>query len=188
MALASTSDVEVALGRSLTAEEATRAAGLLTQASVEVERYTGFRFTAGDYTIARTALRGRVAVPAADPTVAEVRLVDCDGGAEVLTDWTLRRRTLYLGRSGDVDVEVDFTVAEGAEVPAEVVGVVAAMVARSVTQTPDEAATVTQAGLGSAQVSYTSNTSGGSVWMAKADKLLLSRYRRPRGPILLVRG
>lgn len=183
MALAVNTDVEAALGRSLTAEESARAVGLLDKATAEVERWTGFRFTAGDYTITRTVRRGQVRIPAATPTVAEVRAVDCVGNATVLTDWTLRRRTLYVRAAGDV--EVDFTT-PGIS-PDEVVNIVATMVARSVTQAPDQSALVSQAGLGSAQVSYTSSTSGGSTWLTKADKALLSAYRGVRSSILLVR-
>lgn len=177
MALATITNLEAALGRSLSAEETTRGEYLLRSAEAAILAETRWRFE-GEHTIARRPHQGRITIPALAPTVSEVREVDeTDGTATVLTDWTLRGRTIY-GLTGSCLVEVDFAVADGT-VPQEITDLTAGIAAASLPTT----AGVSQASAGSFQVSYVDAT--GRVYFSKSDKLILAKYRTPRRAIQL---
>ena len=180
-ALATSTDVETAIGRTLTAEETARAGSLLLLASAAVEDATGYRFTPGSYTVSRTARSGRVVLPGPVDSVDEVRSIDrCDGSAEVLTvvtDYTTRGRTVY-GLTGLV--EVDFTTVDA--VPAEVVALVAGVVAGTLSAPPVGA---TQETTGPYSVSYIS--SSGRVFLSASDKAVLRRYVQPKPALDVLR-
>lgn len=175
-ALATPSDVEAALGRTLTAEEETRANALLLLASAAVEDATGYRFTPGDYTVSRTVRRCRVVLPAKVESVEEVREVDqWDGSAELVDEsaWTLRGNTVWTSARF---VEVDFTVS--AEVPNEIVTLVGAIVANTMAM---PAAGVASETTGPYAVSYVSTS--GRVFLTVSDKAVLRRYKQPKPAI-----
>ena len=128
-ALASQSDVEESLGRSLTALEEARVARLLDGASFLARDISGRPFVAGTYSVGRIvrADKGLVRLPET-ATVTEVRAIDYDGTATVLDadSYTVRGKVVY-GLWGYRNIEVDYTTT--ATVPDDVKGAVADMVA-----------------------------------------------------------
>lgn len=180
-ALATSADVEAALGRTLTAEESDRVDNLLTLASTAVENESGYRFAPGDYTVERTVRGRRLRLPAKVATVESVTAVDiCDGTeTEVLEEnYNLRGSTLY--GLLDCRVFVDFTVTEDA--PAAIVAMVAGVVASSITSTP--LANVSSETAGPFTTSYVD--SSGRVFLSKSDKLILKPYRQPKPALRLL--
>lgn len=178
MALATTTDVETVLGRSLSAEEEAKANLLLAQVSEAVTNEAGgYRFAPGTYTIARKVGRGRVRIPAVVDSVEEVRSLDSETGlTEVLTGWTLRRSTLYAVDA--CEVEIDFTVTEA--VPPAIISIVALACVGSMTTQQG----VTQAVAGVYSMSYVD--SAGRVWLSGTDKAIARRYRLPAKAVALL--
>ena len=180
MALATTTDVAKALGRSLTTADTDRATMLLETASSEAVRVAGgYAFAPGSYT--RTLLvRGcKSVIRAKVATIAAVRTVDPTTGAETtLTGWTSRGSRLYqLGCDGEV--EVDFTVTDA--IPAEIVAAVAGIVAATLGAPPVGAQSEST---GPFSVSYVD--SSGRVWLSASDRSLFAKYRRAPRAIRLV--
>lgn len=177
--LATSSDVETAIGRSLTGPETARVAQLLATASDAVTaEANGFRFAPGDYTAARRVRRGRIRLPAKVDSVTSVSGVDERTGlATPLTGWTLAGNTVY-GVDACMAI-VEFTVT--AAVPATVVALVAGVVAATVT---GPVAGAQSMGAGPFTVSFVDGT--GRVWLSKSDKAILARFRSPKPAIELV--
>lgn len=176
MALATTTDVAHALGRSLTTAETDRANLLLETASEAVtEAAGGYRFAPASYTVTRKPQACQVWLPAKVATVSAVREVDQATGAETtLTGWTLRGSKLY-GVSA-CEVEVDFTVSAAipASIAALVAGVVAATLGGPAVGTQSEST-------GPFSVSYVD--ASGRVWLTASDRKILGKYRRPQAAI-----
>jgi hypothetical protein len=180
-ALASSSDVEASLGRSLTSTEEERVERLLAGASLLARDISRRPFEAGDYTVTRLVRGDRVHLPEV-ATVTEVRAVDADGTATVLSDYTHRGKTIY-GLAGYRDVEVDYTVASDYEVPDDVVGAVADMVA-AVFTAPAPADVASQAA-GPFAVTY--RTSAGTLVADGVVLRTLKRYgAKPRAAVNLL--
>jgi hypothetical protein len=180
-ALAVAADVATSLGRSLTAEETTRATPLLLLASAAVESETGYRFAPGTYVVERRVRRGQVRLPAKVATVTGVGAVDlCDGTETAVSadDYTLRGSTLY-GLS-DCWVEVTFTVT--AAVPPVIVALVAGIVASSIVSAPN--ANVDSVTAGPFTTSYVD--SSGRVFLSRSDKAILKPYKQPKPALLLL--
>lgn len=176
--LADTPDVEAALGRTLSAEEAGRVDGLISVASAAVEKFTGYRFAPGEYTVSRIVRDGRVTLPASVATVDVVRLIDRRTGvAEPLTNFTTRGSTIYGLPCGRVEVE--FTVTD--EVPAEIVGLAAGVVAATVSSPPVGAEQMTA---GQFSVSFASTS--GRVWFSASDRMVLAKYKRPAPAVVII--
>lgn len=174
-ALATSTDVESALGRTLTTAEADRVPQLVETASVAATvEAGGFLFTPGTYTATRRVRGGKVRLPATVASVQSVNQIECDGSATAVTDYTLRNSTLYGLTDGLV--EVAFTTT--AVVPAPVVAVVAGAVAGLLAQ---PAAGVTQELVGPYQVTFGNNS--GRVFFSASDKAVLRSYRVPAAPI-----
>lgn len=184
--LATAGDVEASLGRSLTFDETPRAEALLLLASTHVERVTRTRLAPGSYTVGRRVKSGKVRLPGRVASVTAVREIDhSDGTATTLTavtDYTTRGRVVY-GLGTRQYVEVDFTIT--ASVPSDVVGVVAGVVASTISGPP---VGVSAQQAGTYQVSYVN--SSGKVWLSASDKAILSRYGagQPRSAIDLTTG
>jgi len=200
-ALAIISDVESALGRSpgsLTVEENLRATSLLLLASMAVESETNqYRFAPGSYTIGRGVRTFKIKLPAKVAAITGVRNINQrTGDATDLVagiNYTTRGSYLYLltGYGGynresafaEVDymrshmyrpfVEVDFTVT--APIPDEVAGIVAGIVASTMSG-PPVGASAEHAGPFS--ISYVN--SSGKVWLSASDKAILGRYKQPK--------
>ena len=168
-ALATTTDVANALGRSLQAgAETNRATALLVLASADVLTHTGWRLAPGTYTITRDVYSPELKIPATTPTITAARRID--PGTLVATTLTLG--TDYYVRGNRIrfvsggEVEIDFTVA--AAVPDAVVKVVAGIVANTLA---GPAVGTTQEQAGPFLVSYVN--SSGKVWLAPADRRIL---------------
>lgn len=178
MALATSADVALSLGRPLTDSEESKVDPALTLVSAAILSATGFRFEAGDYTISRLPRCGRVRVPAINPTVTAVTEVDdWDGTETAVTDYTSRSNVLYglpYGR-----VEITFTV--DADIPAEIVALAASLAAGQFSGPP---VGVSSEMAGAFQVSYVDNT--GKVWFSATDKLILRKYKQLASSLSLV--
>lgn len=180
-ALATSADVEVAIGRTLTADETARADQLILTASAYVAEVTGARLAPGSYTVGRKG-RTKLRLPGKVATVAAVREIDqSDGAATTLTvtdDYTLHGSTLY-GLGARCFVEVDFTITEAA--PDEIVALVAGMVAATL-EAPS--ANVASESVGPFSRSFVG--SSGRVYLSESDKAVLRRYTRPRAALDLL--
>lgn len=181
-ALATSPDVEAALGRTLTTEEADRVDSLILLASAAVSNEAGYRFAPDTYTIERRVRNGKVKIPATVASVTSVKAIDqCDGSETLLvlgTDYTRRGSTLY-GLS-DCWVEVVFVVT--ADVPDVIVALVASIVANTVVTGATAAVSTVTAG--PFTTSYVD--SNGRVWLSKSDKLILAPYKQPKPAIGLI--
>lgn len=130
-ALATSTDVEAELGRTLTTAEAAKVDAALDKASALVRAETGRKFEAGTYTVRRKVRRGRVVLDA-PATVTSVIAVDGDGTVTAITGAILRTEDETVYNLGcDRWVEITYTTA--GEVPAELVPVVAALAAANIT-------------------------------------------------------
>lgn len=197
-ALATTSDVEASLGRSLITEEIPRATSLLVLASSEVEEEAnGYRFAPGSYTVGREVRTFKIRLPGSIAAITGVRNINQrTGDASALVagvNYTSRGCYLYLltGYGGynresafaEVDfmrshmfrpfVEVDFTVT--AAIPDDVVNLVAGIVASTMSGPPIG---VSAEHAGQFSVSYVN--ASGKVWLSASDKAILGRYRVPK--------
>lgn len=179
-ALATAVDVAAALGRTLTTEETNRSVPLLLLASAAVSNETGYRFAPGEYTVERRVRGRKVKLPALVDSVDDVVAVDqCDGSETALVvdvDYTVRGSTVY-GLSG-CWVGVTFTVE--ADVPAEIVALVAGIVASTI-EAPS--ASIDSETAGPFTTSYVDST--GRVFLSKSDKLILAPYKQPRPAVVL---
>jgi hypothetical protein len=200
-ALATTTDVEGSLGRSLTTDEIPRASSLLTLASAHVESspVTGYRFAPGAYTVGREVRSFKIRLPGKVATIAAVRSIDPRTGAATVlvagTNYNNRGSTLYLiagyggynwestfavgparARMFRTFIEVDFTVT--APVPDEIVNLVAGIVASTLSGPPVGASAETA---GPFHISYVN--SSGKVWLSASDKAILGRYKQPKPAI-----
>ena len=205
-ALATTTDVEGSLGRSLDSTETPRATSLLTLASsAAVEEANQYRFAPGSYTVGREVRTFKIKLPGKVAAIVAVRNINQrTGDATTLTagtNYTSRGSYLYLltGYGGynresafaEVDfmrshmfrpfVEVDFTVT--AAVPDEIVNLVAGIVASTLSG-PPVGASAEHAGPFS--LSYVN--SSGKVWLSASDKAILGRYRVPKSALDLTQS
>lgn len=176
-ALAAQIDVEADLGRALTTTEAAEIDAVLEKASDYIRAKTGRKFAPGTHTVTRRARGGRVRLDSPD-SVSSVVAIDARGGASDVTDWTLRGDTLYgLGYACDVEV----TYASTAPVPDEIRRLTAALVARAITS-------AAQPGVESQQIGSLSMRfgSGDSIFLTKAERSTLARFRRLGGSVSLL--
>lgn len=182
--LATQTDVEAALGRSLIdAKEIARANALLLLASAEVEMQTDYRFAPGSFTVTRiTNGDNQITLPAKVANVTAIRDIDQnDGKATTLTlsvDYTIRGKVIYLMQSRAV-IEIDFTVT--ATIPPLIAGVVAGIVAATLAGPPVGASGESA---GPYSVSYVN--SQGKVWLSASDKLILGRYKQPKSALAIL--
>lgn len=179
MTLATSADVEVAIGRSLAGAETDRVDQLLEIASAAVTAEAGgFRFAPAGYTVRRSVHRGRVRLPAKVAAVTAVSAVNRETGATTaLDEWSLVGNTVY-----GIDActaEIAFTVT--ADVPASIVAIVAGIVAATVSSPLGGAKSMDA---GPFSVSFVDGS--GRVWLSKSDKAILARYRPPKAAIGLV--
>jgi hypothetical protein len=182
-ALADTTDVATALERALTTAETAAAAGLIELASGAVESATQRLFAPGDYTVTRRVpmtIPTRLRLPATVDSVTALSTVDPDDGSlTAVATYTLRNSTIYGLRSyRGCEVEVEFVVS--AAVPADIVALVAGVVAGRLAL---PAAGVTSELIGPNQVTFGNNS--GRIYFSASDKAVLRRYRLPGSAIRL---
>lgn len=180
-AFATTEDVATALERALTGPQEDDAEGLIELASGVVASATGRLFAPGTYTVtARVNDAGKVRLPATVETVTSVAVVNqCDGSLTAVDSYTLRNSTLYgLRCHRRQEVEVTFVVT--AEIPADIVALVAGIVAGRLAL---PSAGVTSELIGPNQVTFGNNS--GRIYLSASDNAILRRYRLPGSAIRL---
>lgn len=124
--LASTSDVESAVGRTLTSSESALASFALDKASERFRRESGQQFTAGSSTVRLKVNGGRVYLTQR-PVVTVTSVSDDDGDA---VDYTLTGQWLDVALSSGQYVTVEYD--HGGEVPDIVRLTIAEIAARNV--------------------------------------------------------
>lgn len=186
-ALATVADLEARLGRSLDADETTRAEALLDGASARVRSYTGQQFSQASDTVRLRVRSGRIVLPQR-PATAVAGIDDMDGNALEFT-WHAGQ-TITLGTIDRFDLEpyssdrwVDVTYTAGyATVPDDVVEVVCSMVLRAFGV---DAATTGFSSESIGNYSYTVGAvaASGAVGMLADERDALAPYRRSGGTI-----
>lgn len=192
MALATTDDLEVRLGRALTGAEVDRAEALLAGASARVQTYTGQTFELVEGDTAQVKVRnGYVRLP--QRPVVSVASVETLEGNTLLYTWLNDDRIRVGVDSVDYSWvfepwvtglrEVTVTYTHGYEtIPADVVDVVCQMVGRALTRTPDQTGLV-QESIAGYSYSVGGATAAGSMGMLADEKAALDVYRRQLGSI-----
>lgn len=195
-ALANKCDLELRLGRVLSADEGARADALLDDASALVRSYTRQDFAPpASETVVLRASAGIIRLPKTPVTaVSAVAAVGVVGGSDLaLVGWTFDGidvidvngwdslvvnlpESLYDCSSLPPTFRV--TYAPGySTVPADVVAVVCAMTMRTLTA-PTMSAGVTSETIGSYSYRMAEGGIGTSVHLGQQDKMVLDRYRR----------
>lgn len=184
--LASVADLEARLGRTLTGEEATRAAALLVDASAAARSYTGQQFIEDETTVRLKVSRGKVRLPQA-PATGVTTVEDTDENPVTFT-W-------LMGQTVEVSTQVpdgwafepysqglqvvDVTYSHGYEtVPDDVIAVVCQIAGRAL------GATAESSGVQSETIRTYSYSLGGAaasgpVGMLAGERAILDRYRQP---------
>ena len=172
MALATIADVEARLGRSLTVAEQSKAAAYLDDASALFTQRAVQKFEVGESTVRLFPKDGVVRL-IQRPVISVDTVLDIDGNE---IDFTFDgHQSIYdLGAYTPVIV----TYQHGsADVPQDVIAVVAGMVARTLSISPDAAAGVQQQSVGPFSQSYASWAVGGQVMMSPAEAKVADAYR-----------
>lgn len=172
MALATISDVEARLGRSLTVDEANKALAYLDDASALFVQRSVQKFEPGESTV-RLLTKDGVVRLVQRPVIEIVEVKDLNGN---VIDFT------WDGHQSLYDLEnypaVTVTYWHGSDViPADVVAVVAGVVARTLSISPDAAAGVTQQTIGPFSQSYATWAVGAQVMLSPAEQKVADRYR-----------
>lgn len=181
-ALATSTDVEAVLGRTLTEAEDAKVSSALDRASAVVRAETGRFFDDATHTVRRFVRKGRALLDDPD-TITAIYLIGCDGATSSLTGYTLRGDTVY-GLGGDGTIEVEYVTA--GTIPADIVGVTAAMAARDLTtQTPTGATSYTLT-RGPFSESATFDVPTESITLSPSESRILARYRLRSGAIVVL--
>lgn len=172
MALATISDVEARLGRSLTVSEIPKANAYLEDASALFVQRAVQKFEVSESTVRLFPKDGIVRL-VQRPVIEVSEVKDIDGHP---IDFTFDgHQSLYdLGAYTPVTVTYEHG---SAEIPADVVAVVAGMVARTLSIAPDAAAGVTQQSVGPFSQSYASWAVGAQVMLSPAEAKVADYYR-----------
>jgi hypothetical protein len=172
MALATIADVEARLGRSLVAGEHSKAAAYLEDASALFVQRAVQKFEVSESTV-RLFPRDGIVRLVQRPVIEIIEVKDIDG---VAIDYTFDGfQSLYdLGAFTPVTVTYEHG---SAEIPADVVAVVAGMVARTLSLSPDAAAGVQQQAVGPFSQSFASWAVGAQVMMSPAEAKVADYYR-----------
>lgn len=172
MALATISDVEARLGRSLTAGETSKATAWLSDASAMFIQRAVQKFEVSESTV-RLFPRDGVVRLVQRPVIEIVTVKDIDG---VEIDYTFDgHQSLYeLGAYTPVVVNYEHG---SADIPDDVVAVVSGMVVRTLQIPADAAAGVQQQSVGPFSQSYANWAVGGQVLMSPSDIEVANYYR-----------
>ena len=172
MALATISDVEARLGRSLTVGEIPKANAYLQDASALFIQRAVQKFEVGESTVRLFPKDGVVRLTQR-PVIEVITVKDIDG---VEIDFTFDgHQSLYdLGDRRGVKVNYEHG---SANIPQDVIGVVAGMVARTLSISPDAAAGVQQQAVGPFSQSYATWAVGAQVMLSPAEVKVADYYR-----------
>ena len=172
MALATISDVEARLGRTLTAGETTKANAYLADASALFVQRAVQKFEVGESTVRLFPKDGVVRL-VQRPVIDVVDVTDLDGNSIDFT-WDGHQSLYDLGSYSPVTVTYEHG---SATIPDDVIAVVAGMVARTLSISPDAAAGVQQQTVGPFSQSYASWAVGAQVMMSPAEAKVADAYR-----------
>ena len=183
MAFATPADLEARLGRSLTADEAARAAAVLDDVSAAIQSYTGQRFIRGVYHLRSRVRRGVVRL--SQRPVHDVTAVTDRFGNPVSYNWDGLDRVFIdtMCRPGAPIQVVDVTYEAGPDQPpADIVGVACNVALRALGADPLDSGVVSESIDG---YSYRLGVIGsaGSYGLLPDEARVLDRYRRPYGTI-----
>lgn len=172
MALATIADVEARLGRTLTTAERTKATAWLTDASALFIQRSIQKFEEGESTV-RIFPRAGVARLLQRP-VTDVTSVTNINGFAVDYTWDGLQSLYELATNQPIIVTYEHG---SATIPADVVAVVAGMVARTLSISADAASGVTQQSVGPFSQSYATWAVGGQVMLSPAEAMVADSYR-----------
>jgi len=172
MALATITDVEARLGRELTAAEESKATAWLTDASAIFVQRAVQKFEVGESTV-RLFPRDGIVRLVQRPVIEVTSVQDIDGN-EVDFTWDGHQSLYDLGDVRGVKVTYEHG---SATIPDDVVAVVAGMVARTLSISPDAAAGVQQQTVGPFSQQYASWAVGAQVMMSPAEMKVADYYR-----------
>lgn len=189
MALATLSDLEARLGRDLTHAETTRAEALLEDVSASVVLYTGQTFALTETTIRlKVGTSGVVRLPQR-PVVAVDEVKDLNDN-DVDFFWDTRDRIEVRRQVFDSwSMEpyrfglryVDVTYEHGYEdTPPAIVGLICAIVLRTLGQDPTEGGTVSET-IDNYSYRLSSASGAGAYGLLSDEKSTLDHYRRNAG-------
>lgn len=172
MALATIADVEARLGRSLTVDEIAKANAYLTDASAMFVQRAVQKFEVSESTVRLFPQDGVVRL-VQRPVIEVVSVKDIEGN-DVDFTWDGRQSIYDLAELRGVTVNYEHG---SADVPNDVVAVVAGMVARTLSISPDAAAGVQQQTVGPFAQTYASWAVGAQVMMSPAEMKVADYYR-----------
>jgi hypothetical protein len=172
MALATIADVEARLGRPLTVAELPKAQAWLEDASALFVQRATQQFEVSESRVRLFPKDGVVRL--VQRPVIEVSSVKDLDGVEIEFTFDGHQSIYDLGSYSPVIVEYEHG---SAEIPADVVAVVAGMVVRTLNIAPDAASGVTQQSVGPFSQSYATWAVGGQVMMSPADEKVANAYR-----------
>ncbi len=172
MALATIADVEARLGRDLTVAETSKANAYLADASALFIQRAIQKFEVGESTVRLFPKDGIVRL-VQRPVIEIVSVKDIDG-VDIDYTWDGRQSLYDLGDFRGVTVTYEHG---SAEIPADVVAVVAGMVARTLSISPDAAAGVQQQAVGPFSQTYATWAVGAQVMMSPAEAKVADHYR-----------
>lgn len=172
MALATIADVEARLGRSLTAGETTKANAWLNDASAMFVQRAVQKFEISESTV-RLFPRDGVVRLVQRPVIDIVSVKDIDG-TEIDYTYDGFQSIYELGLYSPVIVNYEHG---SADIPDDVVAVVAGMVVRTLQIPADAAAGIQQQSVGPFSQSYANWAVGGQVLMSPADIEVANHYR-----------
>ena len=172
MALATIADVEARLGRELTTAEESKATAWLTDASALFIQRSIQKFEEGESTV-RLFPRAGVARLLQRPVIDVTSVTDINGNAVDYT-WDGLQSLYELATNQPIIVTYEHG---SATIPADVVAVVAGMVARTLSISPDAASGVTQQSVGPFSQSYATWAVGGQVMLSPAEAMVADSYR-----------
>lgn len=173
MALATIADVENRLGRVLTATEEAKATAWLEDASALFVNRSEQKFEVGESTVRLFPKDGVVRL-LQRPVISIISVTDING-AEVDYTWDGRQTLFDLWTSLPVVVEYEHG---SADIPADVVAVVAGMVARTLSIAPDAAAGITKTSTGPFSQEFAAWAVGSQVMLSPAEQAIADSYRQ----------
>lgn len=189
--LATISDVECRLARSLTEAESDRMECLLRDASAAVRSYTGQQFTVTEDDQVRIKVRGGMirlpqrpvtAVSAVASTTGTALLHTWDAGSQIWLSTYLPSANLAPHRNAGQYADVTYSHGY-ATVPDDIVAVVCQMASRALGTAPDQTGVQSET-----VVSYSyqlgAAAAAGGIGMLPAERQVLDRYKTPAGPIM----
>ena len=172
MALATISDVEARLGRTLTVSETSKANAYLADASAMFVQRAVQKFEVSESTVRLFPKDGVVRL-VQRPVIEIITVKDIDGND---IDYTFDgHQSLYdLGDLRGITVNYEHG---SANIPDDVVAVIAGMVARTLSISPDAAAGVQQQAVGPFSQSYATWAVGAQVMLSPAEAKVADYYR-----------